>query len=241
MIHNDIHSPIFAVGSATEIPSFVNKKRMREDDMAYNINAAFYAAMNMLDKRVEFRYIPHTFMTINDKAIHFIGERGQKFSEVVIDGDPKSGRFIIWYIYGEEVIGFVTVGYTNLHLYLWEAMKLLIMPTAIQLRNGMIDHKTIVANVLKCRPEITAKRAETLKLPSIIRAEFTRERETLEEFRQNLKANISKENASQREKFKKIKQKYDKEGIEIVEDESQIGKSDSAAQNQTDREMFKKI
>ena len=45
--------------------------------MAYNIEAAFYAAMNMLDKRVEFRYIPHTYMTINEKAIHFIGERKQ--------------------------------------------------------------------------------------------------------------------------------------------------------------------
>jgi len=35
---------------------------MREDDPAYNTDAAFYAAMNMLDKRVEFRYIPHTHM-----------------------------------------------------------------------------------------------------------------------------------------------------------------------------------
>jgi len=75
LIHNDIHSPIYAVGACTEIPSFVNKRRMREDDMAYNIEAAFYAAMNMLDKRVEFRYIPHTYLTINEKSIHFIGER----------------------------------------------------------------------------------------------------------------------------------------------------------------------
>lgn len=102
---------------------------------------------------------------------------------MVIDGDETSGRFVIWYIYGEEVVGFVTVGYTNLHLYLWEAMKLLIMPPAIQLRNGMIDHKAIVAKVLKCRPEIKAKRSETLKLPSIMRTEFTREREKLDEFK----------------------------------------------------------
>lgn len=224
MVHNDIHSPIFAAGNAAEFPSFVNKKRMREDDKAYNIEAAFYAAMNMLDKRVEFRYIPHTYMTINDKNIHFVGERGQKFSEVVIDGDESTGRFVIWYIYGEEVVGFVTVGYTNLHLYLWEAMKLLIMPPALQLRNGMIDHKAIVAKVLKCRPEITAKRSETLKLPSIMRTEFTREREKLDEFKQALKVNMSKENTAQRDKFNKIKQKYDKEGIEVVEDESEIGK-----------------
>jgi len=99
-------------------------------------------------------------------------------------------------------------------------MKLLIMPPAIQLRNGMLDHKAIVAKVLKCRPEITAKRRDTLKLPSIIRAEFTREREVLEDFRKNLKANIADENIKQKQKFKKIKEKYDKEGIEIVDDES---------------------
>lgn len=130
LVHNDIHSPIYAVGSCSEFPSFVGKRRMREDDPAYNTDAAFYAAMNMLDKRVMFRYIPHTYMKINDKNFHFVGERDQKYSEFVMDGDPNTGRFIVWYIWGEEIVGFLTVGYENLHLYLWEAMKLLIMPPA---------------------------------------------------------------------------------------------------------------
>jgi len=59
-----------------------------------------------------------------------------------------------------------------------------------------------------------------LKLPSVIRAEFTRERERLEDFRQDLKLNIKDETDRQRQKFEKIKQKYDKEGIEVIEDES---------------------
>jgi hypothetical protein len=49
---------------------------MRVDDMGYNIDAAFYAAMNMLDKKVEFRYIPHSYICIKDVPIHFVGERG---------------------------------------------------------------------------------------------------------------------------------------------------------------------
>jgi len=121
------------------------RKRMRVDDFGYNIDAAFYAAMNMLDKRVEFRYIPHFYMNINEKHVHFVGERGHKHSEFIVDGDPNSGRFIIWYIWGEEIIGFCTVGYQNLHLYLWEAMKLLILPPATQLRNRSIDHRAIVS------------------------------------------------------------------------------------------------
>lgn len=111
LVHNDIHSPIYAVGNCAEYPSFIQKQRVRTEDMAYNIEAAFYAAMNMLDKRVEFRYIPHTYFKVNDKPVHFVGERGHKYTETIIDGDTKSGRFIIWYVLGEEVVGFCTVGY----------------------------------------------------------------------------------------------------------------------------------
>lgn len=229
LVHNDIHSPIFAVGAAAEFPSFVQKQRMRCDDSAYNVEAAFYAAMNMMDKRVEFRYIPHTFLSINDKPVHFVGERSQRFSEVVVDGEMSSGRFIVWYIWGEEIVGFCTVGYSNLHLYLWEAMKLLIMPPATQLRNGQINHKAIVAKVLSCRPEIKAKRSEITKLPSIIRAEFTRERETLDDFKGALKQNIADENLKAKKRFKMLKEKYDKDGIEFVEDEREIGGKDQEA------------
>jgi len=102
-------------------------------------------------------------------------------------------------------------------------MKLLIMPTAIQIRNGAVDHKKIVAKVLKCRPEIEAKRKEVVKIASIMRAEFTHERESMDEFRYKIKDNIHNENEKQKEKYKKLKEKYDKEGVEIIEDESQIG------------------
>jgi hypothetical protein len=111
LIHNNIYSPIYAVGAAAEYPSFVWKQRMRSDDVGHNIEAGFYAAMCMLDKRVEFRYIPHTYMNINDTPIHFVGEKNQKFNETIIEGDPNKDRFIIWYIHGDEVVGFCTVGY----------------------------------------------------------------------------------------------------------------------------------
>lgn len=104
----------------------------------------------------------------------------------------------------------------------------------------MIDHRAIVANVLKVRPEIVAKRADTIKIPSIIRAEFTREREKLDDFRQNLRGNIAQENEKQRERFKNIKKKYDKEGVEIIEDESRIGQTDIEAVDRK-KEHLKKL
>jgi len=51
-----------------------------------------------------------------------------------VDGDMKSGKFVVYYIFGVEIVGFLTFGYKNLHLYLWEAMKLLVMPQATPLR-----------------------------------------------------------------------------------------------------------
>ena len=114
---------------------------MRMDNTAYNIESGFFAAMNMLDKRVEFRFIPHQYMNINDIPVHFVGEPNQHYRETIIEGDIKSNKFIIWYVWGEEVVGFATVGYTNLHLYLWEAMKLLIMPSAFEIRKEMVSYK----------------------------------------------------------------------------------------------------
>ena len=98
-------------------------------------------------------------------------------------------------------------------------MKLLIMPPAKYLRSRMIDHKNIVASVFKCRPEIKANRNGILRTASVIRAEFTREREELEGFRTKIRKNVSDEKENQRMKFNKIKAKYDREGVDVVEDE----------------------
>jgi hypothetical protein len=86
--------------------------------------------MNMLDKRVEFRYFPFTPMKIGDKNLYFVGERNQAFHEVIINGSVEDRKFVAYFVYGNEVVGFLTCGYQNLHLYLWEAMKLLIFPPA---------------------------------------------------------------------------------------------------------------
>ena len=101
---------------------------MRTDNYGYNIEAGYYAALAALDKRIEFRYIPHHHFNINDKQVHFVGEVGHNYTEIIINGDLKSDKFVIFYLFGDEIIGFLTFGYKNVHLYLWEAMKLLIMP-----------------------------------------------------------------------------------------------------------------
>jgi len=66
--------------------------------------------------------------------MYFIGERENTFNEIIISGDLSSDKFVIFYVTGDEVTGILTSGFQNLHLYLWEAMKQLIMPPASMLR-----------------------------------------------------------------------------------------------------------
>jgi len=54
----------------------MHKVRIRTDDVKYNIESGFYAAMNMLDKRVDFKYLPLTNLTIGENHVYFVGERG---------------------------------------------------------------------------------------------------------------------------------------------------------------------
>jgi hypothetical protein len=88
--------------------------------------------MVMLDKRIDFSYIPMTRLKLLDREYYYVGERNPIFTEVFIDGDIEKGeKFVMYLIHGNEVIGFLTCGFNNLHIYLLEAMKLLIFPTAV--------------------------------------------------------------------------------------------------------------
>lgn len=111
LIHNDIDSPIFAVGSACEIPSFIFKNRSRSDNVGFNMEAAYFAGLTAINKRVEFRHVPHTYLTLNENPVHFVGEPNQRYSEVVVEGDLNSDKFIVYYVWGEEIVGFLTFGY----------------------------------------------------------------------------------------------------------------------------------
>lgn len=229
--YNDLFSPILAAGSCTQYPSFLHKVRLRTNDTKYNIEAGFFASMSMLDKRVEFRYMPMTPLKIGEKPIYFVGERGSPFHEVIINGNVDERKFVAFFVYGNEVTGFMTCGYQNLHLYLWEAMKLLLMPPATHLRNGNEDYKHIVQQVMKMRPLIQCKRHDIVKIPSIMLAEFEHEIARAEFFRNNIKKQIENENKKQKEKFQRMKQKYDRDGVEFIQDELELADRQASGEN----------
>lgn len=72
------------------------------------------------------------------------------------------------------------------------------------------------------RPVINCKRHEIINIPSVIAAEYDHELDYQADLKQRLRRNIEQENAVQKEKFKRLKAKYDREGIEFIEDENQM-------------------
>ena len=84
-------------------------------------------------------------------------------------------------------MGFVTCGYQNLHLYLWEAMKLLVFPPANELRNYQLDYKDIVKRVLQLRPQINCKRNDILNIPSVIMSDRDWELDDIDDLKTKLK------------------------------------------------------
>jgi len=43
--------------------------------------------------------------------MYYIGERENSYTEIIISGDLNSGKYVIFYVYGDEVTGILTCGY----------------------------------------------------------------------------------------------------------------------------------
>lgn len=98
-------------------------------------------------------------------------------------------------------------------------MKRLIMPTAAMMTEAGGDFKSIVAAVLRIAPETEVSRQHVLKTPSVMLAEFTREIAEMDKLRGRMHANVKLENEKQKKKMKKVKERYDREGVEFIENE----------------------
>lgn len=92
----------------------------------------------------------------------------------------------------------------------------------IQATDGNFDD--IVNSVLRMRKDIEAGRQYTVQTPSVIRAEFTREIDALNELRSKFRSNIKNEEQKATDKLQRIKEKFDREGVNFVQDEAQIGR-----------------
>jgi hypothetical protein len=76
------------------------------------------------------------------------------------------------------------------------------------------------------RPTIQCKRHDIVKTPSIMLAEYEHELDKSAELNRKIKQNIDNENQKQKQKFAELKRKYDREGVEFIQDETDMMKDD---------------
>jgi len=86
------------------------------------------------------------------------------------------------------------------------------------------------------RPMIQCKRHDIVKIPSIMLAEFDHELARAELFRMNVTKNIENENSQQKEKFRRMKQKYDRDGVEFIQDELELAERQGGGDNNTSQQ-----
>lgn len=140
---------LYCAGSCCETQSLFQKACYRTDNVKHAVQMGFIAAMNMVDKHLSFYDLPMTHLDIGGTKIYYHGERGMPFTEIVMSQGYEEGKFVAWYLYGDKIVGCVTVGFQNLHLYLQEAFANDILPSAAELRATRGDYKPTVRKVLK--------------------------------------------------------------------------------------------
>ena len=126
--YNNVLSRIYAAGSGVNFPSFIHKKKYRCPDLQYNSEAGFFAALSLLNKQVRFYHMPMKHLRFFGHDFYYVGERSPGYNQVAIEGSPDQMRFVAYFIYGDEVIGTLSCGFKNIHLYLLESMKQMVLP-----------------------------------------------------------------------------------------------------------------
>lgn len=95
------------------------------------------------------------------------------------------------------------------------------MPTGAMMKANGKDFHSIVQGVIRMAPEIEAGRQYTINIPSVLRAEFTREIDDLNILRGKFKANMDTLKEQQKRKAKKMKEKMDRDGVEYKDGENE--------------------
>mmetsp|Transcript_22472 Transcript_22472/g.25857 ORF Transcript_22472/g.25857 Transcript_22472/m.25857 type:complete len:171 (-) Transcript_22472:14-526(-) len=169
----------------------------------------------MLYKEVPMEYLPLTRLTLGNTEVYYYGERNNLFDEVIVSGDIKSDKFVVYYCREGIVCGFLTFGYKNLHLYMIEAMRMLIMPMAVEINSMDDPQKSIVNMVMNHSASISCVREQMLKVPSVFMAVKGMDVERAKMMRKKISSEMDKKEKANKEKMRKQEEDQKKQLEEI--------------------------
>ena len=79
-----VNNPVLACGESAQVKSFVNKGFVTTNDTKFNAETGHYAACQMMDKDVEFTYMPMARLSLPGREIYYVGERNTMYDEIIV-------------------------------------------------------------------------------------------------------------------------------------------------------------
>ncbi|CAI2387138.1 unnamed protein product [Moneuplotes crassus] len=179
--YNNLYSNLFAAGTCSVATSSYKDGNYRQQDAFCEVDSGFYAGLSMTNRRYGFKDVPMSIFNIAGNNLAYIGERDPIYTDVIVEGDLKKLKFII-YLYNlekqknskrksfeDQCVGILVCNMPKIHLFLREAMRLEIMPLISKFKvnkhgKSQVSFKDICNNVIKkSKSQVECKRDEYLK------------------------------------------------------------------------------
>jgi len=133
---------IFAAGDIVSFPYFQTGEFI---NVAHYVNAqqqGSIAAMNMLDQKCAYEYVPYFWTRHWDLSLQFTGY-GNKWDEVFVDGNLNELKFVAYYIKDNKIVGFAAMNTPNAGNIMYEAFRNNKLPRATLIKNGSANIESI--------------------------------------------------------------------------------------------------
>ena len=145
---------IFAAGDIASVPYFLTGEYISFGHYVSAQQQGAVAALNMLNQRIPYDYVPFFWSRQWDKAIQYTGY-GTTWDEVFVQGNLSELKFVAYYIKGDKIVGFASMNSPNAANIMYEAFRNDKLPKANLLKEGSANLESIKQSLrgtkMKCK------------------------------------------------------------------------------------------
>ena len=135
---------VFAAGDIASYPYWPTGSRTRTEHWAAALDQGTNAAFNMLDKYVPYSDVPFFWTRHYNKSLQLIGSTEVGYSECVVRGNMKKGKFLAYYINeNDQIVAVAGFDKTKQIVGYYEAMQQNAMPKGSDVKSGKVRPKDI--------------------------------------------------------------------------------------------------
>lgn len=158
---------IFAAGDIASFPLWHTGTQARIEHWITAQDQGSHAAFNMLGKMVPYGNIPFFWTNHYQKGMQYVGY-AREYDEVHIDGEPRSNKFLAYYIKDNKILAASGQGRSKDLLTIFEAMQQAKLPPASAIKSGEETPATIFTKLQLNKGAGACRRANCCQKKSIV-------------------------------------------------------------------------